>query len=178
MTYAIEVAGTLHRVDLRPAGPAWTATVDGVTFLVDVAEAGGALSVLVQAGATPVDLAAASRASHEVRFDQRSGDVAISVNGVNMPGSIRDPRHHRAGRGHDNAGTAQGRRSVLAPMPGRVVKLLVTAGEQVAVRQGLLVIEAMKMENELRSPKAGTVVELRVTEGMSVEANALLAVVE
>jgi biotin carboxyl carrier protein len=72
------------------------------------------------------------------------------------------------------AGTQQ----VLAPMPGKVVKILVKAGDEVKARQGLVVIEAMKMENELRSPKDGRVSDLLVTEGASVEAGRLLVFVE
>jgi len=62
-------------------------------------------------------------------------------------------------------------------MPGRIVKVLVRAGDVVAARQGLLVVEAMKMENELRAPRAGTVAEVRVSEGAPVEANVVLAVI-
>ncbi|MBM3819090.1 MAG: acetyl-CoA carboxylase biotin carboxyl carrier protein subunit [Acidimicrobiia bacterium] len=63
-------------------------------------------------------------------------------------------------------------------MPGRIVKVLVTPGDAVAARQGLVVVEAMKMENELRSPKAGTVTDVRVTQGQLVDARAVLVVVE
>jgi biotin carboxyl carrier protein len=61
-------------------------------------------------------------------------------------------------------------------MPGRVVKMLVTPGEAVVARQGLVVVEAMKMENELRAPRAGTITEIKVREGASVEANVVLVV--
>jgi biotin carboxyl carrier protein len=67
---------------------------------------------------------------------------------------------------------------VIAPMPGRIVKVLVKAGDRVARGQGLVVVEAMKMENELRAPREGTVAAVRVSEGMSVEASAVLVVVE
>ena len=63
-------------------------------------------------------------------------------------------------------------------MPGRIVKVLVTKGDVVDARQGLVVVEAMKMENELRAPRAGTVSEVLVSEGMSVEAGAVLVVIE
>jgi biotin carboxyl carrier protein len=62
-------------------------------------------------------------------------------------------------------------------MPGRVVKVLVTPGAAVAARQGLVVVEAMKMENELRAPRAGTVTEVRVREGAPVDANTVLVVI-
>jgi biotin carboxyl carrier protein len=63
-------------------------------------------------------------------------------------------------------------------MPGRIVRVLVTAGDEVAAGQPLVVVEAMKMENELRSPKAGRVREVSVGEGMSIEAGRLLVVVD
>jgi biotin carboxyl carrier protein len=61
-------------------------------------------------------------------------------------------------------------------MPGRVVKVLVAVGDAVAARQGLVVVEAMKMENELRAPRAGRVSEVRAREGAPVEANTVLIV--
>jgi biotin carboxyl carrier protein len=63
-------------------------------------------------------------------------------------------------------------------MPGKVVRLLVSKGDTVAARQGVVVVEAMKMENELRAPKAGRVTEVHVREGMAVEAGRILVVVE
>jgi biotin carboxyl carrier protein len=67
---------------------------------------------------------------------------------------------------------------VTAPMPGRVVRVLVGPGDEIAVRQPVVVVEAMKMENELRSPKAGRVKEVPVSAGMSVEAGRTLVVIE
>jgi len=75
--------------------------------------------------------------------------------------------------GHD-AGRAQ----VAAPMPGKVVRVLVERGQAVEAGAGLVVVEAMKMQNELKSPKSGTVVELRVEAGATVNAGELLAVIE
>jgi biotin carboxyl carrier protein len=65
-----------------------------------------------------------------------------------------------------------------AMMPGRVINVLVAVGEEVAAHQGLLVVEAMKMENELKAPKAGKIVELKVKPGQTVEKGELLLVVE
>jgi biotin carboxyl carrier protein len=63
-------------------------------------------------------------------------------------------------------------------MPGRVVKILVAVGDVVAPRQGVAVVEAMKMENEVRTPRAGKVKEVRIAEGALVEAKAVLVVIE
>ena len=74
--------------------------------------------------------------------------------------------------------TAHGEQAIVAPMPGRVVRVLVAPGDEVAARQPVVVVEAMKMENELRSPKAGRVKDVPVTEGTSVEAGRVLVVIE
>jgi hypothetical protein len=80
---------------------------------------------------------------------------------------------------HAEAGAhGHGQIAIAAPMPGRVVRVLVAAGDDVAARQGVVVVEAMKMENELRAPRAGRVKEVSVTAGTSVEAGRILAVIE
>jgi biotin carboxyl carrier protein len=84
---------------------------------------------------------------------------------------LRDPRRwRRAGSSLE----AEGPQEILAPMPGKVVKLLVTEGQQVERDQGLLVIEAMKMQNELRAPRAGRVERVYTAEGQGVETSARL----
>jgi len=93
------------------------------------------------------------------------GAVQVLVNG------------RRSRRGVDTAG-ASGVQKITAPMPGKVLRVLVRAGDEVTLRQPLVVIEAMKMENELASPKAGRVKEVAVSEGQSVEAGRLLVIVE
>ena len=72
---------------------------------------------------------------------------------------------------------AEGSQSVIAPMPGKVVRLLVKAGEAVEAGKGILVVEAMKMQNEVRSPKSGKIERLLVSEGQAVSAGEVLAVV-
>ena len=72
---------------------------------------------------------------------------------------------------------ASGPFRLVSPMPGRVVRVLAAAGADVAAGQGLVVVEAMKMENELRAPRAGRVAEVAVREGQAVDAGALLAVI-
>jgi len=117
--------------------------------------------------------------SYEVRIDgHRNGERIVHVNGHAVPVSVIDPRA-RLTRGLKAVASAgPGPHAIVAPMPGRIVKVLVAAGDVVTAHQGLVVVEAMKMENELRSPKAGTVTEVRVTEGRSVDANAVLIVME
>jgi biotin carboxyl carrier protein len=112
--------------------------------------------------------------SYDVCVDRRSNDERIvHVDGQAVAVSIVDPRA-RLTRTPGAVSIGTGPRSIVSPMPGRIVKVLVKAGEMVAAHQGLVVVEAMKMENELRAPRAGRVTEVKVVDGMSVEANAVL----
>ena len=102
-----------------------------------------------------------------------NGEGEASVAGHAIPVAL--PTRRR--RSRTALGAGDGEQRVLAPMPGKIVKVLVAVGDTVAARQGLVVVEAMKMENELTASRAGTVTTLRVAEGDSVEAGRLLVVV-
>jgi biotin carboxyl carrier protein len=116
--------------------------------------------------------------SHEVTLaaDAGSGALCVRVGGVPIEVSVNGSR--RFGRKDEGAQAGgSGPMRLVAPMPGKIVRVLVRTGEAVLARQPLIVIEAMKMENELRAAGLGTVAEILVKEGQSVEAGALLAVV-
>ena len=101
------------------------------------------------------------------KLNSPGAPVAVCVNGRRRLG--------RKAEGEQAGGSGPLR--IVAPMPGKIVRVLVRTGEAVHARQPLIVIEAMKMENELRAAGSGTVAEIRVTDGQSVEAGALLAVI-
>jgi len=103
------------------------------------------------------------------------GAVEVVVNGKRIPVAARDKKHLR---GQAGAAAASGQVKLLAPMPGKVVRVLLNAGDEVAARQGVLVVEAMKMQNEVQSPKAGKIAEIKVSEGQTVNAGDVLAVIE
>jgi biotin carboxyl carrier protein len=116
--------------------------------------------------------------SYDIAFDQGSGSaLTVFVNGIAVPLTVVDPRSRWRRGGRDRSDDARPV-AVTAPMPGRIVKVLVQPGETVTARQGVVVVEAMKMENELRAPRGGRVAEVRVAEGASVEANTVLVVLE
>lgn len=115
--------------------------------------------------------------SFGVEFEEHGDEVAVLVRNQVTRIDIADERKLRL-RAAGAAFSVEGRQVVAAPMPGKVVKVLVKPGEEVAEGQGLVVVEAMKMENELKSPKAGRVVELAAKEGDTVEKDARLVVVE
>ena len=99
----------------------------------------------------------------------------FDVNGLSFPAEVFDPRALRArGKGSD----AHGRQNVAASMPGKVIRVLVSEGDMVEAGQGLVVVEAMKMQNELKSPKAGRIVEVKTKAHAAVAAGDVLVVVE
>jgi biotin carboxyl carrier protein len=104
------------------------------------------------------------------------GNLKLQSGPHEFTAEVQDPRAWR-GRKHDGV-EAEGRQQVLAPMPGKVMRLLVAEGETVEAGQGLVVIEAMKMQNEIRSPKSGKVGRLLAKEGQTVNAGEVLAWVE
>ena len=172
-TVDIELEGIRRRVVVRRAGDGWIAGIDGREAAVSVVEAGNRWSMLVDT------------ASYEVSFEPAAdGDVIVHVNGVAVPLTVTEPGPAKssakaAQRGRRRSGEADpgsAPRTIVAPMPGRIVKVLVKPEEAVSARQPLVVVEAMKMENELRAPRDGVVAEIRVAEGASVEANAVLVV--
>ena len=99
----------------------------------------------------------------------------IWVNGRLLSIEVFDPRDLRPGQG---ASANQGRKEIAASMPGKVIRVLVAAGDKVEEGQGLVVVEAMKMQNEMKSPKTGRVVEVRARADATVGAGEILVVVE
>ena len=98
----------------------------------------------------------------------------VSVNGVPFDVEVFDPRSLRGRRG---AASTNGPQSIAAPMPGKIVRVLVAAGDEVAAGQGLVVVEAMKMQNEMKSPRAGRVAEVKIAAGATVTAGEILLVI-
>ena len=117
--------------------------------------------------------------SFEIRRDLQggqAGEMRLVVAGDTFQAEVRDPRSLRSRRGA--AARAEGPRKITAPMPGKVVRILAPAGAAVEAGQGVIVIEAMKMQNELKSPKQGVVKKINVAEGDTVNPGDALAVVE
>ena len=176
MRVEVAVGGRLHEVTVEPeaARPGcFRVTWGGATRLVDarIVERAGreALLSLVRLDGTA--------ASREVRCVEggAGGELAVHADGVVWRTVVNGRR--AAGAGGADAG-ADGEERVTAPMPGKVVRILAAPGDAVAARQPVVVVEAMKMENELSASRAGTVKEIPVQEGTSVDAGRVLAVIE
>ncbi len=113
--------------------------------------------------------------SYEARVERAGGGAVVFIDGHRFELEVRDPR--RWDRRSSAAGMA-GRQTIVAPMPGKVVRVLARPGDTVEAGQGVLVVEAMKMQNEMRSPKTGRVVSVAAAEGATVTAGEALAIIE
>ena len=169
MRYFATIQGQKESVpiDVEPLGEhRYRVTLLGETHEIDaLALEHGTVSILLEGK------------SYSAEIDEAGDDVMVSLRGHQTRIDVVDERRKRLRAGASDF-QAEGRQVIVAPMPGKVVKVLVTLGQEVQPGQGLVVVEAMKMENELKSPKAGKVVELLAKEGSAVENNAKLVVVE
>ena len=113
--------------------------------------------------------------SYEVKIEESGDDFVVTVDGRRFEIAIQDPSrsHGRAG-GFDSRGSGD----IVSPMPGKVIRVLVRAGDEVQAGQGLLVVEAMKMQNEIKAPGAGKIKTVHVSEGSAVAAGEVMVVVE
>jgi biotin carboxyl carrier protein len=159
----VEIAGAERSVEIQRAGSRIVCAIDGRAVEADVVDLGDGVYSFILGGH-----------SIEVRVEARAKTFRVTSGGREFVAAVRDPRRYRPGAA---GAAAEGRQHVNAPMPGKVVHLLVGAGEIVEAGQGLLVVEAMKMQNEIRSPKAGTVEKLLVAEGQAVNAGDTLAII-
>jgi biotin carboxyl carrier protein len=159
----IEIAGKVHSVDYKPGET--NVMVEGESILVEAHFLRpGVLSLIV-----------GDRAWRVVLEDDPN-HPAVYVASERIPYRVEDPRSLKSRRAH--VAGSDGPRAIKASMPGRVVRVLAQKGAAVEAQQGVIVIEAMKMQNELKAPKSGKVAELRVVPGDTVIAGDVLALIE
>ena len=168
MHYNISVSGTNYRLDIQePDGSStrWSCTLNGRAIDVDVVlVAPNVLSLLING------------ASYEIRHDKGEDVRRIFVSGIAHEAVVRDARSLRNRK--RLGAEAEGPLPLKATMPGRVVRLMAKEGESIRAGQGVIVVEAMKMQNEIRSPKDAVVTKLIAREGMNVNAGEVLAMLE
>lgn len=157
---------TTHVVDLEKDGFSYKVSLDGQPVDADVILAApNAVSVILNGSAFEIHIA-----------PSLDGTYKLQTGPHEFQADVRDPRSWR-GKKHGVL-EAEGRQHVVAPMPGKVIRVLVNVGDVVEAGQGLLVVEAMKMQNEIRSPKKGKVERLHATEGQAVNVGDVLASVD
>jgi len=164
MKYEAEIDGQKVNLEMEERDGRITAAIDERHYEVDVLRPEAGIYLLF-AGDKVYEARVAS---------PDSGKLQVKLRGNSYSVNIIDRKHRRPGEDHGDDSQKQ----LVAPMPGKVVKLLLNVGDEVTPGQGVVVVEAMKMQNEIKSPKAGRLAEIRVTEGEAVAANQLLAVVE
>jgi biotin carboxyl carrier protein len=169
------------KFEIRISGPSATKT----TRVVELQRNGRALRVLLDGQLIAADAVEIAPNTFSILLGGQSFEIRVSPlpDGTlqlqsaeqEFIAEVIDPR---AWRGRHTAAEAEGRQQILAPMPGKVIRVLVRVGDKVEAGHGLLVVEAMKMQNEIRSPKSGTVERLHVKEDQLVNAGEVLAWVD
>ena len=165
MVYEVIVDGKSHRLELEKAAAGWECRLNGQPVNIDpVITRRDVLSLLVDGYA------------YEIKREQTATDLHMWVGSSRFAVELRDPRSLRSRQ--KAAGDEKGPRKIFAPMPGRIVRLLVAENSEVAAGQGIVVVEAMKMQNEIKSPKKGIVKKISATPGAAVKPGDVLAIVE
>jgi biotin carboxyl carrier protein len=167
MAFIAKLGDQSYTVEIEESGKSvYRVSVDGNEFLVDGKKT----------GRTNFSLIVDNR-SFEIEVDNTDDEYRVLVDGRNYRIHLVDERRVRVGAAQSGL-QFQGRQMVSVPMPGKVIAVLVTVGDAVELGQGLVIVEAMKMENEVRSPISGEVKEIKVKPGDTVEGGALLVIVE
>jgi biotin carboxyl carrier protein len=164
MTYDVTIEGKNYSLELNHSEGRWVCRLDGRAIEIDAVLARrDVLSILMHGKA------------YEVKRERTPTDMHLWVGSSRYAAEVRDPRSLRSRASPDDD---RGPRKLIAPMPGKIVRVLAKENAEVDAGQGLLVVEAMKMQNEIKSPKKGVVRKMVAAEGASVSAGDVLAVVE
>lgn len=171
MKLKAQLSGTEYDVSLSVADKSAVVVVDGRRYEIEVRERVRGEYVLING--TNV---------YKCRVEQRQKPLvqgesfAVALRGTNYDVAIADPKRLRSGQSSTahQAGAAE----IISPMPGKIVRVLVEAGANVAAGDGVIVVEAMKMQNEMKAPKAGVVISINAKEGSTVNAGDVLAIIE
>lgn len=168
MIYSAGLHGRLHRLMVKGRGSPVPVQINGKSYEVDFSAADGSLlSLLVMGRSYEADVVEEAEGVLTVRVEGETYRIEYQEEG----------RRPRRGAGLTGYG-AGGRQVITAPMPGKVVALLVSPAQEVTAGQGVIVIEAMKMENELKASRPGVIKEIKVQEGSAVSGGDVLMVIE
>ena len=163
----VEIDGRLRRIELSAGEDTgeYRATLDGDPIHLNAQLLQpGVLSLLIE------------NRSHRCILDPHSAEPAVQVEGHSFPYRIEDPRSLSSRRAR--SAVSGGAQLIKAPMPGRVVRLMVERGDAVEAHQAIVVVEAMKMQNEIKASRPGTVTEVSVAANATVAAGEVLAVIQ
>jgi len=168
MKLIAELANSEHEVVLDLDGILVNATVDGRSHELEVRELGNGDYLLIEGSKV-----------YRCRLNgglEGRNTFGVALRGRSYDVTVVDPKRLRSG--HTSGAHHQGSAEIVSPMPGKVVRVLVALGDNVEAGQGVIVVEAMKMQNELKSPKAGAVAAIKVEAGATVNSGDVLVVIE
>jgi len=160
-----------HDVSLKLAGAAAGVEVDGRRYDLEVRQLAPGEYLLIDGSNVYKCRVESRRASLSA-----AGSFAVVLRGKTYDVAVIDPKRLRSGQssGAHHTGAAE----IISPMPGKIVRILVEPGTHVEAGAGVVIVEAMKMQNEMKAPKAGVVVSINTEEGATVSAGDVLAVIE
>jgi biotin carboxyl carrier protein len=164
MHYDVIIDGKNYRLELNSVEGRWSCRVNGKEAEVD--------AVPIRPNVLSLRI---GNTAYEVKSERVANDWYLWVGSTRFAAEVRDPRSLR---GRSRAQEERGPRKIVAPMPGKVVRVLVREGDEVELGTGVAVVEAMKMQNEIKSPKKGKVQKVLVSEGVAVNAADILVIVE
>ena len=168
MKYKAQTAKSEHAISLDIADGSTSANIAGRHYEVELRQLTGDEYVLINGTAV-----------YKCRVEERQGSnnsFTVVLRGISHDVTIIDPKRLRSAR--TSAAHDHGAAEVISPMPGKVVRILVEAGATVEAGAGIIVVEAMKMQNEMKAPKTGVVVSINTAAGATVNAGDVLAVIE
>ena len=165
MLYRVTAGENMYDLEIKHIEDEWSCRLNGYDIHIDTVALNENTLSLVMNGQ-----------SVEASRDVASGAGRIFINGIPYEVSLEDPRSLRSRKGR--ARSPHGSQTLLASMPGKVVRLLAREGETIQKGQGIVVLEAMKMQNEIRSPRDGVLAKLPAREGANVNSGEVLAVIE
>jgi biotin carboxyl carrier protein len=165
MLYDITIDGKDYRLELERADAGWRCRLNGRETQIDAVLARrDVLSILIGGKA------------YEIKREHIAQETHLWIGNVRYGAELCDPRSLRSRKA--SAADEKGPKKLFAPMPGKVVRVLVAEQQAVEAGQSILVVEAMKMQNEIKSPKKGTLQKIVAAEGANVNAGDVLAIVE
>jgi len=165
MLYDVTIDGKNYRLDLQHAEGRWQCRLDGHEVQMDAVLARHDVrSILIEGKA------------YEIKRERTANDLHFWVGSARYAAELRDPRSLRSRK--RAVSDEHGPRKLVAPMAGKIVRVLLQENTEVEAGQGVLVVEAMKMQNEIKSPKKGVLQKIVTGEGTAVNAGDVLAIVE
>jgi biotin carboxyl carrier protein len=165
MTYDVSIDGKSYHLELSRGDGLWSCRLDGREGIeVD--------AVLVRPDVLSLRI---GNQAYDVKCERVAAELYLWVGSARFAAEVRDPRSLQS---RTRATDDHGPRKLTAPMPGKVVRVLAREGAEVDLGSGVVVVEAMKMQNEIKSPKRGTIQKILVSEGTAVNAGDVLAIVE